>query len=35
VQTYTTTTIAVTTTNINQGNVAGQYATINCIGIHP
>lgn len=35
VQGQTTTTVDVVTTNINQGNVSGQYAKINCIGVHP
>jgi hypothetical protein len=35
VQSQTTTTVAVVTTNINQGNVSGQFAKINCIGVHP
>jgi hypothetical protein len=35
VQNLTTTTVDVVTTNINQGNVSGQYAKISCIGVHP
>jgi len=35
VQSPTTTTISVVTTNINQGNVSGQFASISCIGVHP
>lgn len=35
VQNLTTTTVDVVTTNINQGNVAGQYQKISCIGVHP
>ncbi len=34
VQNLTTTTVDAITTNINQGNVSGQYQKISCVGIH-